>query len=162
MKVMNKYLVSFLLILALYLTSCNIVRNPSETESGTNSDHAVMEGMTVADIDSLQIDYFRYSSYLFLSYDGYNIVARISSHDQSTLEEVYTYAVVSSTDSDFEKIKPGMTFFQVVEAVGLPEGSLTSGMKSLYFKTIDGNTYNIYFNDDNTVNEVVSSIQDLQ
>lgn len=156
---MKKYAIGFLLIFTLCMTSCNIEGNRQETEIGTNSSFEVREGMTVADIDSLQIDYLRYGSYLFLSYDESNIVAMISSEDHSTLEKITMYVPVSSTDSDFEKINEGMTVFQVVESVGLPEGSFTHGMKSLYFNTTEGNVFVVYFNNNDTVSKVVRLTQ---
>ena len=156
---MKKYVICFLLVFTLCMTSCNIVKNPSETESGVNSDFEVREGMTVADIDSLQIDYFRYGSYLFLSYDGSNIVAMISNNDSDTLEKVMMYVPVSPTDSDFKKINVGMTPFQVVELVGLPEGSFTHGMKSLYFNTTEGKVFVVYLNNNDNVSEVVELTQ---
>lgn len=159
MKTKLTFIIAFSLIFTLCMTSCNIIGAPSETESGVNT---VREGMTVEDIDSLQIDYIRYGSYLFLSCNGSNIVARISNDDRSTLENVKTYTAVSPTDSDFEKIEEGMTVHQVVEAVGLPEGSFTHGTKSLYFKTTDGNVFIVYFYNSDTVSMVVRSTENQQ
>lgn len=154
---MKKYVIGFLLIFTLCMMSCGIARPNNETETGASSNFEVREGMTVSYVDSLQIDYLRYGSYLFLYYDGSNIVAKISSNDHSTLEKVEMYVPISPVDSDFEKIKVGMTVFQVVESVGLPEGSFTHGMNSLYFNTTEGNVFVVYFNDSNTVSEVVRS-----
>ncbi len=95
-------------------------------------------------------NYFRYYiSYVFFEYKGYNHVIQLNASPEMTgiITNLHYYPVKNVTDDDFKKIKVGMLVHEVVELVGLPFDSQTSGLNSMMFKTTLGNIYTIYFVD---------------
>lgn len=73
------------------------------------------------------------------------------------IEEETKFSPVEPTREAFTGISEGMTVEDVVERVGLPTRTGTSGMISLDFDCIDGTTFRIYFFTDMKVMEVVDT-----
>ncbi len=54
---------------------------------------------------------------------------------------------------DFDRIVPGMSVYEVVELIGMPIGSSTSGMRSLDFSSNDSSIYRVLWDDEMKVVE---------
>ena len=148
---MKKSILPIILIFIVCLAACNTAENKVLL---TN------ELMTVQDIEELGINCFNYCGYLFFSYSGKNVVAQTDS-DGKMLKKVESYDIVKPDTSDFDGLVEGMTVFEVVRRVGLPKGSYSSGMITLFFETHDGKSaYTVYLsNSDNTELTVGSIIK---
>ena len=146
---MKKSALLIMLILIIGLSACNVENN---------QDFSIKELTTVHDIEKLGINCFNYCGYLFFSYNGANVVAQTDA-DGKTLKKVEKYEMVTPDDAAFDNLEEGMTVFDLVEKVGLPKGSYTSGMISLFFETNDGeNTYTVYLEESNAVGLVIGKI----
>jgi outer membrane protein assembly factor BamE (lipoprotein component of BamABCDE complex) len=110
----------------------------------------IYEGMSFEEFKEINPEesYFQYyGGYLFgKTNDGDHYVAQLSD-DCRVISKVSCYEEESIDDSDatFEKIKEGMTVEQVVSMVGIPEGSYTSGMITLAFRSNTEAQYWVYF-----------------
>lgn len=114
-------------------------------------------GMTHDEVNSLVPDEhnkFSYMNYSFFSDSDDNWIVVQYDSENKNVTQVETFKKREVTDADFQKIKEGMTPFEVVENIGLPYGSFTSGMLTLAFKTDDGNEYWVYFIPEGTVSSV--------
>ena len=56
-----------------------------------------------------------------------------------------SYHIDEVTSEDFERIEPGMTVYQVVELVGIPFRSGTSGISTTDFQTADEKIFRIHW-----------------
>ena len=93
-------------------------------------------------------------NYCFISYDkDTNIVIRMSK-DCSKIENVSMYPVKSFNKDVISKIQYGMRIEEVVEMIGNPIGSFTSGINSLRFLIDDDTMINVQLVDDLIVSYV--------
>ena len=89
-------------------------------------------------------DLYWYCDYYFFEYSRKNYVL-LFDYMSNTISELYSYPIREVKDEDFDKIEEGMYVQEVVELVGLPFGSYTSGLLSLSFRSTSGNMHVIYF-----------------
>ena len=120
------------------MTSCSTLHENSSKVGN-------LIGGVLVDIDVTKLDsFFVYGYYVFFEYDDFNYVY-FSRAPSKSPQILYSYEKKEVVDEDFEKIKVGMEVQEVVEIVGLPFDSYTSGVSSLAFKTTSGNIYSIGF-----------------
>lgn len=106
-------------------------------------------GMSIDEIYDFSSEYngFEYCNYLFIDYDENTDVVIKLSRDCNKIASVNIYHN-SPFDSDvISKIEFGMTVNQVIELIGNPTETFTSGIISLAFEN-DEATINIQFIDD--------------
>lgn len=76
--------------------------------------------------------------------------------DLNAITDIRVYTEKTPTHEDFEKIKPGMNMYEVTALVGRPEGSHTSGMITMAYRTAEDDVYYIYWHGEGgTVSEVL-------
>jgi hypothetical protein len=114
---------------------------------------------TISDEDRFDCLNFSFYKNLF----GDSVVVRFSA-DFNTVADVQVYSKLGTNTSvkAFSEIETGMSIYDVVSKVGIPNRSTTSGMISMDFVANDGTEYRIYWNyldTENgrtlTVNEIV-------
>ena len=99
-------------------------------------------------------DSFQYANFVFIkATDKKNVVAELDSEHKNVVD-IRAYRSVSPSHEDFEEITDGMSVFDVVERVGIPFGSFTSGVDSLSFKASDGSVYMVVWDMNMKVSEV--------
>ena len=82
-----------------------------------------------------QYNYFILCGYYFINYnDDVNIVVKIDKTNYREVEEVNIFYKVQYSNDVISKIQIGMSIEEVVEMVGNPIGSFTSGILSVDFK----------------------------
>ena len=149
---MKKILASILsMVLAVgFLGSCYLFEEDiSEKISvGMNND-------AFFEIAEDQREYYQMGPYCFFKNFGKDYVVLID-FEQGTVQEIHSFPSVTPTNRDFEKLEIGDDIFTVVDKVGVPEGSYTSGTISLTYKLSNNDVYTIYFNSSNdmTVSEI--------
>jgi hypothetical protein len=130
----------FILVFALLLCSC-----------GTNEVKydKVSIGMTYEEFHSFMDgkDVFSYGHYAFWTDEnGNEIVVRFSNPELKIDRiEHFPRQGAKPTSEDFEKISVGMDMFDVVERVGKPFRSVTSGLMTLDFLAEDETVYRVSF-----------------
>lgn len=75
---------------------------------------------------------------------------------QYIVQEIYKYPDVNASLENFEKIKAGMTIYEVSELIGCPVGCFTSGMFTLTYLIEDDSVCTIYYSTNHpvVVNEI--------
>ena len=96
---------------------------------------------------------FEYGRFIFYKKFNKNFVIQIDEYAMK-VEEIYEFKDTSISDTDIDSIKEGMSVVEVVKLCGNPVGSLTSGMRTLDFKTREKNTLRIYFDSNMNVVDV--------
>lgn len=82
-----------------------------------------------------QYNYFILCGYYFINYnDDVNIVVKIDKTNYREVEEVNIFYKVQYSNDVISKIQIGMSIEEVVEMVGNPIGTFTSGILSVDFK----------------------------
>lgn len=82
---------------------------------------------------SLKYSNMTYRNYILIDYDDYfNLVIEMS-RDFQKVENVETLSKVSPTKESVAKIEIGMDFKDIIEIIGVPNGSYTFGVSSLDF-----------------------------
>jgi hypothetical protein len=109
----------------------------------------IYEGMSFEEFmaKNSEESYFAYIGYLFTKdNEGNHVVARLSD-DCTVITKVTRYEAksIGNSDESFVKIKEGMSVEQIVSMVGIPEGSYTSGMITLAFRSNTEAQYWVYF-----------------
>ena len=103
-------------------------------------------------------DVFRYMKWMFWKDEnGNHCIAELSS-DYKTINKAHFFlnTQIIPTKENFESITYGMDMFDVVEKVGIPFRSVTSGLATLDFLADDGTVYRVNISSkDRTVIEVV-------
>ena len=102
-------------------------------------------GMTYDEFVEKHIDisYEQYWQYVFfVNSDGNSAVIKFSG-DGKKIEKIASYAAVSPKAEDFSSLQTDMTIFDVVEKVGLPFRSVTSGLQTLDFKASNDEMFRI-------------------
>lgn len=152
MKKIVATILSFLLAVG-FLSSCYLLEEDiSEKISvGMNND-AFLE------LAEDQREYYQMGSYCFFKNCGKDYVVVID-YEQGTVREIHSFPSVTPKNKDFDKVQIGDDIFAVVDKVGVPKGSYTSGAISLTYKLRNNDVYTIYFNSnsDMTVSEIVYS-----
>ena len=99
-------------------------------------------------------EHFEHGEFVFIKdRRGTNVVAELKIGSNEVVD-IRAYPPVSPSHEDFEKITDGMSVFDVVERVGIPFGSFTSGVDSLSFKASDGSVYMVVWDMNMKVSEV--------
>ena len=131
---MKKISVYLSLIFSIFsLSSCNILNY----QVGDNI------GELYRDYHNKE-SFFSCYGYMFFEHKNKNIVVFADKLD-GLIEEIKIYDIPHVEDKDFEKIDEGMSVFDVVEIVGIPYDSVTSGIISMVFKTSKGNPHVVFF-----------------
>ena len=82
---------------------------------------------------SLKYSNMTYRNYILIDYDDYfNLVIEMS-RDFQKVENVEALSKVSPTKESVAKIEIGMDFKDIIEIIGVPNGSYTFGVSSLDF-----------------------------
>lgn len=104
------------------------------------------EGMDIQEFRDILEDksYFAIVGYYFFEDEnGNHCVAYSEDYKQVNALQVYPASGIDKSDKAFEAIKEGMTVFEVVEKVGVPTCTHTSGMCSLGISG-DSHEYSVY------------------
>ena len=117
---------------------------------------AIQVGMKYEDFSALieSVDPLLENRHYFFR-DASNALIVVKTDFKTVLAiERISKSFADTTDSEFDKITKGMTFFEVVELVGPPIcQSPYSGVNASIFATGDGQRYSVYWNGD-TVSSV--------
>ena len=137
--------------MVMSLAACNASKDNAEKNKSEQAEivSGISVGMTSAEVreglKSRNIEYFEYSPcFFFEDEEGMNVVVRTSVSADSLVKEVKRFKKTIGNSDDFGQIKEGMTIFEVVEFVGIPIESTTSGMSSVDFLSSDGSRYRVY------------------
>lgn len=99
-------------------------------------------------------DSFQYGNTVFVPRIGDEFL--LITFDPDAITDIRVYTEKTPTREDFEKIKPGMDMHEVTALVGRPEGSQTSGMITMAYRTAEDDVYYIYWHGEGgTVSEVL-------
>jgi len=115
-----------------------------------------MDNQAFLEIADDQREFLQYGPYVFFANAGNNYVALLD-YTTGKVKELYTFEDVLPKDDDFSKIQAGDDVFTVVELVGLPMGSYTSGFKTLTFKSRSGKMFTIYLDENDKVMDIVGA-----
>ena len=131
-----------ILVCALLLCSC-----------GRTAYDEVSVGMTYDEFESFMDgkDVFAYGRYAFWrDENGDEFVVEFSGKEfKVNRMRSFSRQGVKPTSEDFENIIAGMGIFEVVERVGIPFRSVTSGFTTFDFLADDGTVYRINFDASN-------------
>ena len=114
--------------------------------SETISVDGIEVGMSGKDVRSLldgKIDYFSYNGCLFYKNDDNKDVVIQFTRDMDTVYRIEAYEHTEPERELFATISEDMYVFDVVEIVGLPQRSTTSGMTSTDFLLENGDVFRI-------------------
>ena len=127
MKIKTYILVS----LPLLLMSCSSLSKQAELEQsfaiGTSKSDVVSRHQS-------NDSFFQYINYAFLTVDGYDVTIHFASENDS-VDKVQVTAYSVPSEKGFSDVQEGMELFSVVNLVGNPFASETSGLCSLDFRT---------------------------
>ncbi len=87
---------------------------------------------------------FDYIDYMFFEYKKQNYVIHYDPLT-SIINNLHSYHIKKVVENDFKKIDVGMSIYEVVELVGLPFDSNTSGLLSMNFKITDSQDYRVIY-----------------
>lgn len=87
---------------------------------------------------------FDYIDYMFFEYKKQNYVIHYDPLT-SIVINLQSYPIKKVAENDFKKIDVGMSIYEVVELVGLPFDSKTSGLLSMNFKITDSQDYRVVY-----------------
>ena len=139
-----KRLVAIILMLTMIMLLPACGTNAGKVQAGK-----VSKGMSAAafkDVIEGKVC-FRYIDLAFYETTGGKFeVARFNA-EYTAVEEVRSFSklATSRTAKSLESLKKGMTIWEVVEKVGLPDGSGSSGMITLEYIAKNGDYYWIYW-----------------
>ena len=128
--------------------------------SETISVDGIEVGMSGKDVRSLlegKVDYFSYNGCLFYKNDDNKDVVIQFTRDTDTVYRIEAYEHTEPERELFATISEDMCVFDVVEIVGLPQRSTTSGMTSTDFLLENGAVFRIYW----TKNMKVMSVSEI-
>lgn len=143
-------------ILSLFMTvgtlsSCALFEEDISGKLSVGMDNQAFLG--IADD---QRGFFQYGPYVFFANAGNNYVALLDD-TTGTVKLLYIFESVMPTNEDFLKIQKGDDVFTLVELVGLPVGSYTSGFKTLTFKSRSGKMFTAYLDENDKVMDVIGA-----
>ena len=142
-------------------------RDPTATPGGQPNDFQAKPfyvGMSYEDmvekLDSLLYrDSFIYGGIVFVPRFGDQfllITCALTDEGVYAIADIRIYAEKVPSSEDLAKVQVGMDIHEVTALVGRPEGSETSGMSSLSYRTAEDDLYYIYLHGEGgTVSEVV-------
>ena len=131
----QKFLLLFLLV-ALILTGCSKMSEEKietlETRPECNGEHV--------EVDIPEENVFAYYTFCFYrDADGNSIVVEKCSEHHEAIN-VQSYPDPHFVKEDFYKLNDGMDIYEIVELVGVPTDSFTSGVFSTNFIMDDGDS----------------------
>ena len=145
---MRKISICFGLVVLLMLSSCSLGSKDIFSQ--------IRVGMTYNEFRELNESEksFYYMNYAFIEEKSdQSIVVEFSSDMQGVVKkEQYDFSS-NYFVQDFDRIVPGMSVYEVVELIGMPIGSSTSGMRSLDFSSNDSSIYRVLWDDEMKVVE---------
>ncbi len=115
-----------------------------------------MDNQAFLDIADDQRGFLEYGPYVFFANAGNNYVALLD-YETEKVKLLYAFESVMPMNEDFSKIQEGDDVFTVVELVGLPMGSYTSGFKTLSFKSRSGKIFTVYLDGEDKVAMVLGT-----
>lgn len=123
---------------------------PSEIEIG-------MEWLDLRVIVKDFPGFFVYYSFLFFTYDGMNVIVEDKDvNGRLFVGNIVCYPSISAHNGVFANIEVYEDdIYSVVEKVGLPFASYTSGAETMMFRSSNGNEYCFYFQLDECYRYVV-------
>lgn len=139
MKKILTFVVSMLLTVGV-LGSCYLLEEDISERISVG-----MDNQAFLEIAEEQREYYQMGPYCFFKNCGKDYVVVID-YTAGTVQEIRSYPSVTPTNKNFEELQVGDDIFAVVDKVGVPEGSYTSGAISLTYKLRNGDVYTIYFN----------------
>lgn len=99
---------------------------------------------------------FDYVDYVFFEYKKQNHIIHFDPMTNVVID-LHSYPTKKIVENDFKKINVGMSIYEVVELVGLPFDSQTSGLISMNFRITDSQNYHvIYFRQPIDASEVLA------
>ena len=99
---------------------------------------------------------FFYIDYAFYTdREGDWVILEFSKDEKFAVMKAEAYAPKEVRSSDFDAVFAGMDLFEVAEIVGIPKGTFTSGVASVYYKTDDGEIFQIRLDSDMKVKSCV-------
>lgn len=133
---MRKILLCIVIVFAL-LTACNTNYQYS-AEDFIGKDRDYLNSLVPED------QRFDYQEYSFFEDSKGNPCVVV--YGRREISDFYTFPKkkVDTSKATFEKIQKGMTIYEVVELVGIPHRTATSGFSTMVFQGDDGE-YVIYF-----------------
>ena len=140
-----------------FIDNISLPVNTSETISVDG----IEVGMSGKDVRSLldgKIDYFSYNGCLFYKNDDNKDVVIQFARDTDTVYRIEAYEHTEPERELFATISEDMFVFDVVEIVGLPQRSTTSGMTSTDFLLENGDVFRIYWTKNMKVMSVIEII----
>lgn len=151
-------LLCVILVLSMLFASCSSCSscNGKENDFPEPSDE-VKVGMKYNDARKTvenKDGFFQLGGYLFyVDENGNNTVIELDENFQE-VKSVKAFYTVKSNKKAFSEITEGMEVCEVVEKVGIPFRSVTSGLRTSDFKATDGSVFRINWNENMTVIEV--------
>ena len=136
-----------------FIDNISLPVNTSETISVDG----IEVGMSGKDVRSLlegKVDYFSYNGCLFYKNDDNKDVVIQFTRDTDTVYRIEAYEHTEPERELFASIIEGMDVFDVVEIVGLPQRSATSGITSTDFLLENGDVFRIQWADNMRVKSV--------
>lgn len=87
---------------------------------------------------------FDYTGYIFFEYKKQNHIIHFDPMT-SVVIDLHSYPTKKIVENDFKKINVGMPIYEVVELVGLPCDSKTSGLISMNFRITGSENYHVIY-----------------
>jgi len=154
----RKITILCLILVVAMLSSCSSCSSCKDNESDfPKPSDEVKVGMKYKDaIETIENKegFFQLGSYLFyVDENGNNTVVEL---DGKSIEvkSVKAFYQVKPDKKAFSEITEGMDVYKVVEKVGIPFRSVTSGLRTSDFKATGGSVFRINWNENMTVIEV--------
>lgn len=152
---MKKLILALLLAsMLLSVTSCSFKDDYDEIEESTDSKKKISVGMSLDEVKENYTDkYYEINldidtGYLFIdNKKGFDFIVEYDIESNQVTNVERTKNKTGKSES-FENIKNGMTFYEVVEAVGFP---IKSYLNNFVFADSKGDTYYIFFSSESLV-----------
>lgn len=176
---MKKFIFFILCLLSIFfITSCStsgleinpssesgtdqmseIENNPS-TDSGTDLPSEIEIGMTRSDFKMLTegTEVFNYIMYSFFQDQEGQDVTILWGNNGTTIAKINRVPHVVATVEGFRSLEAGMDVFEVVNRIGLPFDSFTSGMITMAFQFENGQVYQAYWNTRKNENDQLTEL----
>ncbi len=149
-----------LILLCLCFAACGEHREQHDHPNGEKICDLEV-GMTYDEASSVLGKYntIAHRNYIFFkdNVEG-NVVVEFDK-EHNTISNVRAFASTLTNEDNFQKIKSGMTVFEVVELVGIPTESVTFGISSLDFESQDQKRYRIVWDNEMKVSEIIPVTQ---
>ena len=144
---MKQKILLLVVLVALILTGCskgneseneNVSISPFfETAQECNGEHIEVD---IPEEDAFYYDWI----YFYKDAEGNSVVVETCSEHHEVMK-IQSYPDPYFTKEDFDKLEDGMNVYEVVELVGVPTDSFTSGMSSTVFPIENGDSLLVYW-----------------